>query len=347
MQRPSRSTGMATSVRTPARCSLRAQATGLAGHVVADRRHPGQQGACRACPGRARPMTGSGPSSPSLSQKPDTRARPVAFALPDLEAAHDRRVQRRQQRHHVVPAVVAGAGQRKAAVDADLLRAVAAQEARALAQVGDEHRQPAVPGPARQAGAAPESGAPRQELEGLGGAAVVAVGQQPCPSIRPGSLRHSSIAPAWSSPSPKKTTSTAFRYSPAKIGQRQRAGQALGMGGGRALEIRALELLEQQRVALLPGLAGQALAAAEAQLAAEHGEARGLAVQAAAVLELAAVVAGHPVLDRLDEGLDRGTFVLRTPGFALRAAVRAHAAAFSTCPWRVYRKSSTSLRHCT
>ncbi|RZL87578.1 MAG: hypothetical protein EOP76_18850 [Variovorax sp.] len=71
-----------------------------------------------------------------------TAGTPVAKARASgrLDAARDRRGERRQKGHHEAGTVQRRAWNRKAAVDADLDCAVGPQEARALAQVGQEHR---------------------------------------------------------------------------------------------------------------------------------------------------------------------------------------------------------------
>ena len=99
------------------------------------------------------------------------------------------------------------------------------------------------------------------------------------------------------------------------------AGHAFGMGRRRAPEIGAVELLEDDRPALLPGLAGQALAAAEAQGAADRREAGRLAVEPAAELEHGAVGARHPDLAGADESLHAAGLGAAGLGMAAAAAI--------------------------
>ncbi|EXI73699.1 MAG: hypothetical protein AW07_02385 [Candidatus Accumulibacter sp. SK-11] len=150
-----------------------------------------------------------------------------------------------------------------------------------------------------------ERGAPRDELESVGRTAVVAIVERHvlrCCRV---------VGPQFDGTSVRfVVTAEDDQHRGEKVagkhGQRDAAGQAFGVRGLGAAEVRTCELFQYDRPAFQPSLARQAFAEAEAHLPAGGAKALCAAVQASAELERAAVVAGHPDFDDADEGLLAG-----------------------------------------
>lgn len=220
---------------------------------------------------------------------------------PDLETAGNRRAQRREKGHDDGSFAVKRAGDADALADADLDRRVAAQGPFRTEQIFHDAGHRRLPDGARQAEAGAELGVAGRPFEGFG-RSVIAVVEPDFGRFGRRVAPHFDGADVFLVIAAEKDDHC-LQIIAGKDRQRDAAGQpGLARGFG-AQEIGVIEIMQDDRSAGRPGLAGQALIVGETHRLAGSLEVAERAVKAVEKLEMRAFLVWNPYFGHPDQGL--------------------------------------------